>query len=164
MSNFHQEECFCERGGGSVVDGSSLDPSMASLRRINHLISRESTMDIGVGDRHPNSGQGEGGKKCKKKISAKVEKNFAAALPLQIKFRPKFWTKGKVNLILKHCKLYKRKKNGAVWNFGPLSLQSMWKRFTQNFKRFSQIKQMRSDVERDNVETKIVGEPPMEIS
>ena len=42
-----------------MVDGSSLDPSMASVRRINHLISRESTMDIGVGDRDTNSGRGE---------------------------------------------------------------------------------------------------------
>ena len=56
VSNFPPEVCFSELGGG---DGSSLDPSMASQSPINHLISRESTMDIGVGDWNPNSGRGE---------------------------------------------------------------------------------------------------------
>ena len=147
--NFAPKLCFSGWCGGNVEDGSSLDPP-GWVGGINHLISRESTMDIGVmGDRDPNSGQEESLKQKCKKIIAKVEKNFAA--PLKIKSSPKFSTKGKVNLIIKHCKLYKRKKNGFVWNFGPLNLQSLWKRFTQNFKKIF-TKQMSSDVERENSE------------
>ena len=75
-------------------------------------------MDIGVGGGGrsatqfwPRIGSYEmqkGGKRFEQKLKRIL------LLHLQIKFSPKFSTKGKVNLIIKHCKLYKRKKNGFV--------------------------------------------------
>ena len=88
------------------------------------------------------------GRKCREKGFRQKLKRIS--LHLEIKFCPQFSTKGKVNLIIKHLKLNKRKKNGFVWNFGPLNLQSMWKRFTQSFNKIF-IEQTRNDVENDVV-------------
>ena len=106
------------RGIMRVIDHFwTLEGWMGGRARINHLISRESTMDIGVGGRGGGSTaqfwlrELRGRKRKEKGFPQKLKRIF---LHLEIKFCPQFSTKGKVNLIIKHLKLNKRKKNGFV--------------------------------------------------
>ena len=111
--HFFAKDCSSEWGGEIVWDRSSLGPWMDRWG-INHLISRESTMDIGVGDRHPNSGREEAN--AKEKDFSKSWKEFCCTSKSNLS---QIFNQGKGQSHYKTLQIVQKEKEWLCLKFWP---------------------------------------------